>query len=220
MAKKKMDHRKRFDRWCLHLPIKHQYLITQVQERILPEFERCGSAWYPDFAGNNAQEIGANEIPLQCRNGMEWPTVQITFNKSVWGPFFKIGFSSLPEVCKNPIRDVIPRELAIAVYGPAYFIIRRGVWKDHRDSEFGFNFMPLLLPTPLKIFRVISYLLNWRKFLDAEIDKAIALLPILFDIFDEGIPLDWLDHKRGLVTPNVYLIHSWKLWNQGNPPCK
>ena len=211
-----MDHKKRFAGWRRRMPRKTtQYLVDQVVARIVPEFERHGFVWYPDFAGNDPQEIGANEIPLQRREGEEWPTVQVTFLKGVWGPRFSIAFSSLPEVCKNPVRSAIPRDKAIAVYGPAYFDLRRGVWNDHRDSEFGFNWAPLLLPTPAKLLRLIRYLLNWRKFLDSEVDAALALLPLLFDIFDRGIPQGWLDHDFGRVTPNVMLIHSWKRWETG-----
>lgn len=80
-----MDHKKRFENWRRRMPLKTQYLVNQVVARILPEFERQGFVWYPDFAGNNPQEIGANEIPLQRREGDEWPTVQITFLTGVWG---------------------------------------------------------------------------------------------------------------------------------------
>jgi len=208
-----MDHKQRFAGWRRRMPRKTtKYLVDQVVGRIVPEFERRGFVWYPDFAGNNSQEIGANEIPLQRREGTEWPTVQITFLKGVWGPRFRIGFSALPEVCKNPVSSFIPREQAVAVYGPAYFFLKRAIWMDFRDSEFGFDWMPLLLPTPFKIFRLIRYLLNWRKFLDSEIDAALTLLPILFDIFDKGIPQAWIDHGFGRITPHVMLIHSWKIW--------
>ena len=213
-----MDHKKRFAGWRRRMPRKTtQYLVDQVVARIVPEFERRGFVWYPDFAGNNLQEIGANEIPLQRREGAEWPTVQITFLKGVWGPRFSIAFSALPEVCKNPIRSAIPRERAIVVYGPACFDLCRGVWKDFRDSVFGFDWMSALLPTPRQILRLIRYLFNWRKFLDSEVDTALALLPVLFDIFDQGIPQEWINHDFGRITSNVMLIHSWRLWDKRRP---
>jgi len=206
-----MDHKQRFTGWRRRMPRKTtQYLVDQVVARIVPEFERHGFVWYPDFAGNDPQEIGANEIPLQRREGADWPTVQITFLKGAWGPRFRIMFSALPKICKNPIRDATPREQAIAVYGPAYFFLERGVWKDLDSSVFGFDWMPLLLPTPRNVFRLIRYLLNWRKFLDSEVDAALALLPVLFDIFDRGIPQEWIDHDFGRITPNVTLGGSWR----------
>lgn len=206
-----IGHKKRFAGWRRRMPRKTtQYLVDQVLARIVPEFERHGFVWYPDFAGNDPQEIGANEIPLQRRKGKDWPTVQITFLKGAWGPRFRITFAALPEICKNPIRSAIPRELAIAVYGPAYFFLERNVGRSRDSSIFGFDWLPLLLPTPQKIAQLIRYLLNWRKFLDSEVDAALGLLPVLFDIFDRGIPQKWLDHDLGYVTQNVMLIHSWK----------
>ena len=207
-----MDHKKRFAGWRRRMPRKTQYLVDQVVERIVPEFEKHGFVWYPDFAGNDPKEIGAGDIPLQRRVGDAWPTVQIAFPKGE--PWFHINFSALPEICKNPVRSAIPREQAIAVYGPAYFSFRRGIWNDHRDSEFGFDWMPLLFPSPVKLLRLLRYLLNWRKFLDSEVNAALALLPTLFDIFDKGIPAEWLDHDFGRITPNVMLIHSWKRWEK------
>lgn len=206
-----MNHKKRFAGWRKRAPHKTQYLADQVLDRLVPEFERHGFVWYADFAVENSREIGANEIPLQRRTNEEWPTVQIRFY-SKWGPRLHIDFSALPEICRSPLRSSIPREAAIAVYGPACFSLRRGIWKDNQDSEFGFNWMPLLLPTPAKLFRLFRYIFNWRKYLDSEVDAALTLLPILFDIFDRGIPQEWIEHGFGSITPNVMLTHSWKLW--------
>lgn len=203
-----MDHKKRFDGWLRRMPPKTQYLVDQVLARIVPEFEKHGFVWYPDFAGNDPQEIGANEIPLQRRAGEAWPTVQIDFPRG--RAYFRINFSALPEICRNPVRNAIPREQAIVTYGPAYFDLRRGIWDDHRDSEYGFNSISLLQPTPLMLFRLLRYQFNWRKFLDSEVDATLALLPVLFDLFDRGIPQEWIDHDFGRITPNVMLIHSWK----------
>lgn len=207
-----MDHKKRFAGWRRRMPPKTQYLVDQVVARVVPEFEQHGFTWYSDFGGDNPPRIGANAIPLQRREGQSWPTVEVYFFKGRCGPLFRITFSSLPEICRSIESEEIQREQAAAQYGPAYFFLQRGVWNDHRDSEFGFNWAPLLLPTPAKLLRLICYLLNWRKFLDSEVDAALALLPVLFDIFDRGIPQEWLDHDFGRVTPNVTLIHSWKQW--------
>ncbi|MDZ4211148.1 MAG: hypothetical protein U1C59_05475 [Methylotenera sp.] len=151
---------------------------------------------------------------MQRREGVNWPTVEIYFFKGVWGPRFRITFSTLPEVCHSIESEEIPREQAAAQYGTAYFFLERGVWKYQDSSVFGFDWMPLLLPTPWKTLQLIRYLFNWRKFLDSEVDAALALLPILFDIFDKGIPQEWIDHEFGQITPHVTLIHSWKLWDE------
>jgi hypothetical protein len=209
-----IGHKKRFAGWQKRIPRKNRYLVEQVLLCIVPEFERHGFVWYADFADNKPQEIGANEIPLQKREGDEWPTVQITFLKGVWGPRFRIIFSALPEVCKNPVRNNIPRQEAITVYGPAYFYLERDIWNDGRDSDFGFNGILLLLPTPSTIIRLARYLINWRKFLDSEVHAALSLLPILFDIFDKGIPKEWLDKDLGKVAPHVAIGNSWKIHEQ------
>ncbi|MRD73840.1 hypothetical protein GH865_11360 [Rhodocyclus tenuis] len=65
-----MDHKQRFTGWRKRMPEKTRYLVDRVLERLVPEFERHGFVWYPDFAKNNPQELGANEIPLQKRDGV------------------------------------------------------------------------------------------------------------------------------------------------------
>lgn len=202
-----MDHKQRFMGWRRRMPEKPQYLIDQVLERIVPEFEKQGFVWYPDFAGNNSQEIGANEIPLQRREGDEWPTVQIKFAPK--GPYFHIYFSCLPEICQRPVKGAISRSQSIGAYGPAFFSLRRGEWKDHRDSEFGFSWMPILIPTPGKVIRVICYILNWRGVIDSEIDSALSLLPLLFEIFDQKKCNAWIDRPFGYVDKHAFLLMSW-----------
>ena len=202
-----MDHKQRFMNWRKRMPEKTKYLVDKVLERIVPEFEKRGFVWYPDFAENNPQEIGANEIPLQKREGTEWPTVQIAFSRDK-GPRFGIIFSALPEICKNPVRPVISREQAIVVYGPAYFDLRRGKWKNYLDAQFGAGF---LLPTPSNLFRLSKYWLDWRKFFDSEVEVALALLPYMFETFDKKLYQEWLNRPFGYLNEHVFLLMSWKI---------
>ena len=206
-----MEHGKRFAGWRRRLSLREQYLVDQVVGRIVPDFNRNGFVWYPNSGGGSPSRVGANVIPLQRRGEKNWPVVEIYF-LSGGGPRFKINFSVLPEICRSIEGVEILREHAAAQYGPAYFGLRRGIWGDYLDSEFGFDWASLLLPSPAKMLQLIRYLINWRRFLDSEVDAALLLLPVLYEIFDHGISQDWLEHDFGKITPNVMLIHSWKLW--------
>lgn len=208
-----MNQKDRFIRWRERTAPKTRYLVDAVLQRIAPEFEKHGFVWYPDFAGDDAREIGANEIPLQQRLGSEWPTVQIYFYKGNWGPRFRIAFAALPEMCRSLIQPQVPRDRAVAQYGPAYFYLSRGKWRDYRDTEFGFNWMPMLLPRPSDVMRLVAYSSNWKRYLDAEVAAALALLPGLFELFDKGIPTEWVMRARGPVSEHVRLVHSWKIWD-------
>jgi hypothetical protein len=185
-----------------------QYLIDGVLTKIVPELERSGFVWYSDFAGNDPREVGGNEIPLQRRVADVWPTVQIYFFKGK-GPRFRITFAALPQICRSPVKSGIPRARAVAQYGPAYFYLKR---KNH-NSEFGFDWTPLLIPSPARVIRLVRYLYNWRRFLDSEVAAAVALLPELLELFDRGIPESWLVRPRGPVTDHVTLVHSWSIWD-------
>jgi hypothetical protein len=209
------DQKRNFERWRKKLPATTQYLVEKVVARILPEFEASGFRWYADVAGGNPMRIGANEIPLQRRQGIEWPTVQLAFHQR-GRPWFQIHFAALPETCRRLDGDeghvTVRREDAIAVEAPGYFCLRRGRWSDYRDGEFGFNCLSLF-PVPVGAGRFLRYRLSPESFLDSELDAALELLPMLFDIFDRGIPREWLEHDFGYITPHVMLIHSWKLWD-------
>ncbi len=152
--------------------------------KILPRFEERGFVWYPDFAGGRPIYIGSNEIPLQRRQGENWPTVQIRFEKRS-RPWFSIDFGNLPPVCRELGQNPIPREMATVIHAPAYFMLCKGE----------LAFFP-------------------KRFLSSEVDKAVALLPVMFDLFDNAIPQEWLQADIGRVTPNVYLMGSWSIWER------
>lgn len=227
------DHRRRFERWRAKLPVHTRYLVDQVLARIVPEFEARGFKWYDDFAGDDPKEVGYDEIPLQRREGEQWPTVQISFDKRARPAFF-VGFSLLPAVCRrwgineqNPWAEVeVLRERAIIVYAPAYFRLCKGKHKS-LDCEFGhafsgvnyFFFLPMLIAGLIgrdlgSTIKDIRFIASPHRFLDAEVSKAVELLPVLFDLFDRGIPDDWLSHEFGYVNKHVMLMGSWHLSEQ------
>lgn len=216
-------HRRRFERWRSKLPEHTRYLVDQVLARIVPEFEARGFKWYGDFAGGDPKEVAHYEVPLQRREGQEWPTVQIIFDKRA-RPAFHIDFAMLPPVCRRMFgTEDIPREKAIVVYAPAYFMLRRGKYKN-LDGEFGhrFSMVNLFLFLPMLIASLIGrdlrytindirFIISPRRFLDAQINQAMSLLPVLFDLFEKGIPGAWLTHEFGYVDKHVMLMGSWHL---------
>ncbi|WP_157278056.1 hypothetical protein [Methyloversatilis thermotolerans] len=195
-----MDHKQRFMGWRKRMPEKTRYLVDRVLERVVPEFERHGFVWNPEF------QAGANVLPLQKSEGENWPTVELIFIPT--GPFFKINFSALPVFCQSPQEQDIPRSRAGVIAGPLSMTLHRGVWEDQKDSEFGFNFLPLLFFSPVRFMR---YQFDWRKFLNSEVDAAAALLPYLFDIFDKKTYIEWMDHPFGSINKHVFLSMSWKI---------
>jgi len=190
------DHRKRFDRWRRLVPEHTKYLIGQVLGRIVPAFEAAGFTWHGDYAARDPDEIGANTIPLQIRSGDVWPTVEIHF-PGTRRPCFTIHFAALPGVCRRMGEEPVPRERAVVVYAPAYFMLCKG---RHRnlDGQFGYYWFS---PWP-------------KRKLDAEVDTAAALLPKILRVFRNGIPEEWLTHEFGYVSRHVMLMGSWHILQQ------
>lgn len=188
------DHRKRFERWRKRLPKNTAYFVDQVLTRVVPEFEARGFVWYPDYAGGDSMQIGANEIPLQRRSGEKWPTVQIQFDKR-FRPSLALNFSTLPANCMRLTMDGemvnIPRENALVFEGDAYFALSKG-GRHNYHSNFGYSWFSMFP----------------RQRLNKEIESLLVLLPYLFDLFDKGIPEDWLGKKFGFVSEHVFVMGS------------
>jgi hypothetical protein len=186
-------HKKRFEAWRKRLKPNAAFLVDQVLERIVPQFTAKGYEWFDDFAGGNPQEIGMNEIPLQRRQGDDWPTVQIRFHPS--RPNLQVTFAQLPPVCKKNFGATdIPKLLAPVVYAPAYFSIVKERHKNN-DNLFGYSRMALF---PQK------RLLN-------EIAMLDALLPTVLDRLDQRFPTVWLTAAYGPVAKNIWLEGSWHI---------
>lgn len=189
------DHRKRFEQWRRKLPSQTNFLVDQVLETIVPRFEERGFVWYHDYAGGDPAEVAPYTIPLQKREGTAWPSAEIQFGRAK--PCFTIYFAALPEVCKRLGVEAIPRERAIVVYAPAYFMLCKGESRN-LDGQFGYRW----------------FALSPRSRLRSDVAKAVSLLPVLFDRFDQGIPLDWITHELGYVDDHVMLAGSWGVFER------
>jgi hypothetical protein len=83
------------------------------------------------------------------------------------------------------------------VDAPAYFSLCKGE-RWNFDCNFGYQWFA---------FRP-------KRFLDREVDKLASLLPILFDLFDRGIPAEWLTRDFGYVSRHVLLGGSWYIFEK------
>ena len=192
----KLNHRQRFDRWrrLASKPTKH--LIEQVLTHIVPAFEAEGFVWQLDYAGGDPNEIGANTIPLQLRSGSVWPTAEIRIPR-LNQPWFDIHFAALPRECRRLGSELIPREKAVVVYAPVYFMLCKGRGRG-LDGQFGYRWFAL---RPIRT-------------IDREVELAANLLPEIFNLFRDGIPSEWLTHASGYVSKHVRLLGSWHLFDE------
>lgn len=197
------DHRAHFERWRRRLPRRTAYLVEQVITRLIPVFEAQGFQWYSDYAGGDMKEVAASTIPLQRRTGTDWPTVEIRF-ANYGRPFFQIDFSLLPPVCYRLDGKEYRQEQANVHYAQVVLNLRKGRYKNYKDSAFGYA--SLLNP-----LGYLWFVLTWRQHLDREVDEALSLLPVLFERFDRGIPEAWGTAPFGLVEPHVMLLDSWHI---------
>ena len=193
------DHRKRFDRWRRLAPKQTKYMIEQVLDRLIPVFAANGFVWYADYAAGDPDEIGANTIPLQIRSGLLWPTVEIRL-PGTQAPCFSIYFSALPDPCRRFGLEPVPRERAIVIYAPAYFMLCKG---RHRnlDGQFGYRYFSLRPASKI----------------DREVATALELVPEIFRLFEEGIPSTWLTRQFGYVSKHIRLVGSWHHREQRRP---
>lgn len=178
----------RFEQWRSKLPGNTAFLVDLVLDEIVPMFEAQGLRRHPDYAHKRTDAVASYTIALQRREGSDWPTVQISFDKSQ-RPNCYVTFSVLPEVCRRitPKGEFdIPRIEANVVEGDAYFRLCKG-GRQTFDSNFGY----------------VHFSLFPRRRIRAEIDQLKALLPMLFQLFDDGIPAEWVG-KRGQVSPYVF----------------
>lgn len=187
------DQIKRFDRWRQRLPENTIYLTSLIIDEVVPIFREQGFDRFPDYAGGSASAVGPNCVPLQCRRGAEWPTVEIVFDKRS-RPALGVNFAMLPEVCCRVTEHgtkKIPRLEANVVEGPAFFILCKGQ-RANFDCDFGFR----------------GFALRPRHKLNSEVAALKSLLPWLFNVLEKGIPETWYGKKPGYVDQHAFLSRA------------
>ena len=186
-----MDQSDRFGRWRKKIPASTAKLVDLVSDQIVPLFQARGIVQHTDYAGGRTLSVGANCIPLQLRQGVEWPTVEILFDKRA-RPALGVTFAMLPELCfrkteRGPIQ--IPRSEANVTEGPAFFSLCKG-HRGYNDRNFGYYYFSL----------------SPNRKLIVEINTLKSLLPWLFDLFESGIPDDWLQGPPRYVDRHAFLV--------------
>jgi hypothetical protein len=133
------DPTSRFDRWRGQLPIRNAQLVRRVVDELVPLYESAGFLRHKDYAGADLRYVGANSIGIQRREGTNWPTVEIQFDRRS-RPSFNIIFAALPEICNRRTQagstSKISRLEANVVEGDASFSLCKGTRKN-LDCTFG-----------------------------------------------------------------------------------
>lgn len=183
-----VNQRKRFERWRRTLPAITSFFVDEVIEKVVSKFEARGFSWYPDYASGDVTHVGANQIFLQQRAGTEWPTVEIRFDKRS-RPICNVEFATLPLICRRWDGDSyveVPRERAAVIDAPAYF----GLCDQEKGNyycQFGYRWFAIFP----------------RSKILGEIARMERLLPDIFDVFEQGIPNNWIEGEFGFVSPHI-----------------
>ena len=190
------DVKKNFERWRRKVPEDTAVLLDQVLEKVIPDFKAQGFSWYGDYAGGKFSEIGPNTVPLQRRTTEEWPTVEFHFDQG-GEPRFSVYFGVIQPVNYRLDGKVYHRDHAIVCYAPAYFLLKKN---DKPGSGiFGLTH---------------GWYYDSNKKIESEIAECRKLLPIVFELFDNGIPDGWLTSNFGKVAPHIWLMGSWYINEQ------
>jgi len=192
------DQIKRFDRWRQRLPENTMYLTNAVLDELLPAFQDRGFDRFPDYADGSRLEVGPNCIPLQRRSGLEWPTVEVLFDKRN-RPTLSVNFATLPEVCFRQTErgeEEISRIKANVTGGRAFFILCKGKGINF-DCSFGYR----------------GFALRPKSRLDAEVAILKSLLPWLFNALEAGIPGAWYNAQPGYVDKHAFLSRASRIFS-------
>lgn len=197
------DQIKAFERWQRTVPPNTALLVRLVIDEVVPLFRARGFERFPDYAGGSAFAVGPNCIPLQRRKGIEWPTVEVLFDKR-YRPSFGVTFALLPEDCVRIATDgpvKISRLQANVVEGPAFFYMMKGTGRNFEGN-----------------WGIIHFSFRPQHKIRAEVEALKSLLPWLFDIFDNGIPASWLASdknyrvdRHAFLSPASRFLHAAKL---------
>jgi hypothetical protein len=196
-----IDQIKRFERWRRLLPKETAYLVDLALGEVVPLFLARGFDRFHDYAGGSTFAVGPNCIPLQRREGVDWPTVEILFHKRR-APILGVHFGWLPEVCYRLViaSDTWVRILRAEVglvEGPALFSLCKGTRKN-LDCNFGYRWWALRPKSKIR----------------SEVDMLKLLLPMLFNLLDRGLPAVWMEHPDGYVDRHVFMTRSLRLRSQ------
>ena len=130
------DHRRRFERWRKKLPHNTAYLVDQVLERIVPEFEARGLSGIRITGAAIRRRLGRIRSPCGGERAEIGPTVELRFHKRFCS-LLAVDFGALPPVCKRWTADgyiEIPRERAVVVDAPACFALCEGQKRSQSGS--------------------------------------------------------------------------------------
>lgn len=191
------DQLKRFDKWRQRLPENTVYLTSLIVDEIVPIFREQGFDRFADYAGGSVSAVGPNSVPLQRRTGLEWPTVEIVFDKRS-RPALGLNFAMLPEVCYRETEQgtkEIPRLVANVAEGPAFFILCKGLGTNS-DCDFGYH----------------RFAVRPRSKLDHEVAVLKALLPWLLNVLENGIPQVWYSNEPGYVDKYAFLSRASRIF--------
>ncbi len=184
----------RFETWRARLKKHGGFLVGRVMDVIVPEFERHGFIWHSDYAANSVQQVSRSTLPLQMRQGIEWPTVEIQFDPR-HGRNFSILFASLPLECREGGRKLIAREKAVVVNAPVWFLLCKGRNRSY-EGQFG----------------VGRFSLRPHACMEREVQEAFSLLSVIFAHFEKRDEQHWLNQPFGYIDKNTLLVSSWRIY--------
>jgi hypothetical protein len=183
------DLEERFDRWRGRLPDRTANLVGKVVDELVPLYESAGLQRHKDYAGGDLRSVGSNCIPLQRREGANWPTVEIQFDRRS-RPSFNIVFAELPETCtRRTVSSItkISRMEANVVEGDASFVLCKGSKKNF-DCTFGITGITLFPDSKM----------------NHDFSLALSRSKSLIELFGSGLPHQWSSAPPGYVADFVF----------------
>lgn len=187
-----MSQLERFAKWHMRSPARARELIDLVLQEIEPVFVERGFERSPEYAGGNVRMVGANCLPYQQREGVTWPTVEITFVPG--RPQLGVDFAVLPETCWRVTSEgfqEIDRSVAKVTEGPAFFALCKGERKNF-DCNFGYGTLAL----------------RPSHRLSKEVAQLKSILPWLFEVLEKRTLEGWYREKPGFVAKHAFLSRA------------
>jgi hypothetical protein len=182
---------RRFEAWQARAKPHVAFLTEQFITSVVPLFVDAGFQRFADYAGNDTYAVGSNCLPLQCRDGESWPTIECQFDRG-GAPSVGIYLSRLPKDCfrfKNGEYYSIPRNLAnVREGGECYMLCKDGLGQG--AGQFGYRFFSF-----------------WpRRKLVSEVEAVVRLIPKVLDFFDEKLDRPRQNDAGGIVNQNFFRL--------------